>query len=244
MKFEIYKKTLEGHKTFEGAMESCSKLGYGWRLPTIDELTDMYSMQEQGEITLGNYGCWGSTIHETGYVYSLGFLTGNVYLNPTSNLNLVRPVRDIQQVDKEYWGSELPLPLSPSDKDVETYKENMVNGSTLMLGCTKKLIPISDIQMDIDPWYESETVIKQDWLSNTTYYDNIIGDGVLNFTHEFAEKIIDMASKNCKIFIARSFNRKLDSMRIAKNFPRWSDFTIKPSDVETFDDYTFFIWLF
>lgn len=147
-------------------------------------------------------------------------------------------------VNKEYWASELPLPLSPSDKDIKIYQKYMTKGTSLLLGCTKKLIPITDFQMDIDPWYESETVIKQDWLTNETYYDNIIGDGVLNFTHELAEKIIDMASKNCKVFIVRSFAHRLNTMRVADNFPLWKDFTIKPSEVKITNGYYFYVWQF
>jgi hypothetical protein len=64
-------------------------------------------------------------------------------------------------VDKNYWASELPLPLSPSDEDVELYKKFLLKyGTTLMLGCTKKLLPLSDRQLDIDPWYVGNTVIK------------------------------------------------------------------------------------
>ena len=40
------------------------------------------------------------------------------------------------KVDKTYWGSELPLPLSPSDDDVLEYKFHLKTGSTLLLGCT------------------------------------------------------------------------------------------------------------
>jgi hypothetical protein len=88
-----------------------------------------------------------------------------------------------KKVDKDYWSSDLPLPLSPSDDDVENYKKFMTKGKTLMLGCTKNLIPLSDVQMDIEPWYDSKTVIKDNWINNNTFYENIIGDGVLSFHH-------------------------------------------------------------
>ena len=148
------------------------------------------------------------------------------------------------EVNKEYWSSELPRPLAPSDDDVEIFKKFMREGSTLLLGCTKKLIGLSEIQMDNDPWYDGDSVIKQDWVTNDVFFDNIIGDGVLNFTHELAEDIIQMCSKNCKIFVARVFNRKLPIMRIADNFPKPYDFTIPPSEVKIFDDYSFYVWRF
>ena len=148
------------------------------------------------------------------------------------------------KADKEYWGSDFPLPLSPSDEDIILFKENMVPGMTLLLGCTKKLIPLSDRQMDIDPWYIAQTVIVQDWTTNTDDYDNIIGEGCLNFTKELADKVLIMCSKHSKVFIARTFNRKLDTMRIAAHFPKPQDFPIMPSKLISFKDYTFYIWKF
>ena len=149
-----------------------------------------------------------------------------------------------KEIKKDYWASELPLPLSPSDSDVDIYKDNMIEGDTLMLGCTKKLIPISDIQMDIDPWYESKTVIKDDWLNNKTYYDNIIADGSLSFTKELSDGLIEMASKNCKVFITRTFTKRLPIMRIANYFPQPEDFKILPTKTIVFEDYSFYIWQF
>ena len=149
-----------------------------------------------------------------------------------------------KKVDKDYWMSDLPIPLSPSSDDVNTYKRFMINGETLLLGCTKNLIPLSDIQMDIEPWYQSETVISDNWLNNNTFYENIIGDGVLSFTKELADDLIDMASKNCKVFIARTFTKKLHTMRVADNFPKPQDFKIKPTITVTKKDYSFYIWQF
>jgi FkbM family methyltransferase len=149
-----------------------------------------------------------------------------------------------KEVKKDYWASELPLPLSPSDSDFNIYKENMIDGTSLMLGCTKKLIHISNIQMDIDPWYEAETVIKGDWLSNDNYYDNIIADGSLSFTKELSDGLIEMASKNCKVFIARTFTRKLPIMRIAAYFPQPEDFKIPPTKTIVLKNYSFYIWQF
>lgn len=244
MKFEIYKETLSNHMTFEEAIDACSELGHGWRLPSKWELIEMFEMQKRGEITFGNYGCWSCTGDETKMIWSLGFLTGNIYLNPTTNLNLVRPVRYRGVVNKEYWASDLPRPLSPSDEDIDVFKKFMVGGSTLLLGCTKKLIDLSDTQMDNDPWYDGENVIKQDWTTNDVFYDNIIGDGVLNFTHELAEDILEMCSKHCKVFVARVFTKKLDTMRIADNFPTPSNFSIPPNEIRIKTDYAFYIWRF
>ena len=159
-------------------------------------------------------------------------------------VNTVYFHRSKLEANKEYWASELPLPLSPSDSDVDIYKDNMIKGTSLMLGCTKKLIPISSIQMDIDPWYEADTVIKGNWLHNKEFYENIICDGGMNFSKELTDGLVEMASKNCKVFINRVFTRKLPIMRIAAYFPQPEDFKIPPTKTIVFEDYSFYIWQF
>ena len=44
-------------------------------------------------------------------------------------------------VDKEYWSTEFPSPYGPSEDDVIIFSEKSIPGKTLLLGCTKKLIP-------------------------------------------------------------------------------------------------------
>ena len=109
-------------------------------------------------------------------------------------------------VDKNYWSSDLPHPLSPNVIDVALYENYMVGGSSLLLGSTKGLIPLSDRQLDSDPWYESTTVIVGDWRDNKHYYSNILLDGGLCFTKELCDEILEMASKNCKRFISEINN--------------------------------------
>jgi hypothetical protein len=113
-----------------------------------------------------------------------------------------------------------------------------------MLGCTKKLIPLSHRQLDIDPWYEEETVILGEWIKNEHFYTNIIIDGGLCFTKKLCDDIVEMASKNCEVFISRSFRHKLPIMKIADYFPKASDFKIIPKEVVVYDDYFFYIWRF
>jgi hypothetical protein len=120
----------------------------------------------------------------------------------------------------------------------------MTRGSTLLLGCTHKLIPISDFQMDIDPWYQAPTMIIKDWRNNKTYYDNIIGDGVFNFTKELTDSILLMCEKNCRNLVIRSFKHKLPIMKIADYFPKENDFHIRPDLIDEYEDYNFFCWSF
>ena len=53
-----------------------------------------------------------------------------------------------------------------------------------------------------------------------------------------------MASKHCKVFIARTFTRKLPIMRIAAYFPQPEDFRTPPTKTIVFEDYSFYIWQF
>lgn len=147
-------------------------------------------------------------------------------------------------MDNSYWSKELPHPLSPSLDDFQVYKNNLLSGTTLLLGCTHKLITISNTQMDINPWYKSPTMIIQDWRENTEYYDNIIGDGVLNFTKDLADSVLNMCKKNCALFLTRCFNKKLPTMQIAAYFPTENDFHIRPDLTLQYDDYNFFLWRF
>ena len=147
-------------------------------------------------------------------------------------------------LDKEYWRI-LPHPLGPSDDDVEIFKNNMLSGGpNLLLGCTQKLINLSDYQMDINPWYDGTNMIVQDWLTNEKDYLNIMLDGGLCFDKDLCDGILEMVSKHSKLFVARSFNYKLPTMRIASYFPKEEDFKIKPTKCIIFDDYTFYIWKF
>jgi hypothetical protein len=78
--------------TWQEAKDYCIKLQDDWRLPTKEELIYMFDTTPN---EFGNYGCWGER-HSIFYSWSIGFKTGNVYLNTTENKNYLRPVRDIK----------------------------------------------------------------------------------------------------------------------------------------------------
>ena len=147
-------------------------------------------------------------------------------------------------INKEYWSQDLPRPLSPDDNDIIIFKDNMIEGKTLLLGCTRKLLDLSDVQIDLDPWYIGPNTITGNWLDNKDFYENILCDGGLCFNKELADGMIDMASKNCKVFITRTFTRKLSIMRIADYFPQPTDFNILPTKTIIKEDYSFYIWQF
>ena len=90
MEIELYRNTIEIYMTWGEANEHCIQLGDGWRLPTKEEL--MYMFNHFGG-KFGNYGCWGDRFNSE-YCWSVGFKTGNVYLNLNNNKNFLIPVRD------------------------------------------------------------------------------------------------------------------------------------------------------
>jgi hypothetical protein len=147
-------------------------------------------------------------------------------------------------MNKEYWRQEMPHPYSPDWQDYRIYKKNLIKGSILLLGCTHKLLKLSDYQLDIDPWYEAKSVRIGNWLDNQSYYTNIIGDGVLNFTKHLTDGILEMCSAYCHTFVARSFNYKLLKMKYAAYFPSIEDFSIKPHIANQQKEYTFYVWNF
>jgi hypothetical protein len=147
-------------------------------------------------------------------------------------------------LSKEYWSQDFPRPLGPNDEDVDIFKDSMIPGKTLLLGCTKKLLDLSDVQIDLDPWWIGPNTITGNWLDNKDIYENILCDGGLCFTKELADGVLQMASKNCKVFITRTFTRRLPIMRIADYFPQPVDFKILPTKTIVFEDYSFYIWRF
>jgi hypothetical protein len=93
MSIEIYPHTITEYLTWQKAQDLCQSLEVGWRLPTLEELDYLHQLGKEGTLTLGNYGCWGRR-RDDDLAWSKGFHTGNIYLNPLTNLNFVLPVRD------------------------------------------------------------------------------------------------------------------------------------------------------
>lgn len=148
-------------------------------------------------------------------------------------------------LDHSYWSQVHPHPLAPDQSDVEVYRNLVAECETvLLLGNTPALMDLCTTALDADPFLENPRVSKGDWRDNSKRFDAIIGDGVLNFTHDLAEELLAMAKNHCTLFVARSFARKLDIMRIADNFPVADDFSISPSEVIARAEYNFFVWRF
>lgn len=144
------------------------------------------------------------------------------------------------ELDNSYWSKEMRHPYSPSASDAGIFK-SLLFGRVLLLGCTHKLIQLSDVQIDHDPWYDGPNVVKKDWRENDSFFDTIIGDGVLNLDCDLSEAVVEMASKHSKRLVVRWFSHKLPLMKVARCFDRPKQ---PPSLAIPFDGYSFLLWDF
>lgn len=91
--FEVYPEDLKGKFNHEGATEACEALGDGWRLPTREELTDMYKYKE--DLELKDF-YWSSTEYNSAYALFFGFNNGNEGHSSKHTTLSVRAVRTIK----------------------------------------------------------------------------------------------------------------------------------------------------
>ena len=91
--FEVYHEDLEGHYTWHEAKKACAKLGAGWRLPTKEELHEMYEKRDMvGGFTPFYY--WSSTEFDGTSAWKQNFANGRQNFSHKNDLsNNVRAVR-------------------------------------------------------------------------------------------------------------------------------------------------------
>ncbi len=146
-------------------------------------------------------------------------------------------------VDRDYWRGPHPHPLAPNADDVRDYSLALGEySSVLLLGNTPALVPLCTVALDLEPFDTSGKSRQGDWTKNSEFFDGIIGDGVLNFTPALSEKVLRMALKNSRVFVARVFRERLPIMRIADHFPAPEWFHTRPNEVFDRDGYSFYVW--
>lgn len=147
-------------------------------------------------------------------------------------------------IDISYWGTLVP-PLAPSDEDVSVFLSQIVGKKTVLLGCTKQLMPISSVAIDSDPYYEDPKIIISNWQDYIPECDTVIGDGVFNIVDQsVADDIVQLASQSSKRLVVRSFIRKEPIMRLAFSFPEVKSFTLQPKLLTSDGFANFFVWDF
>lgn len=119
--------------------------------------------------------------------------------------------------DSHHWQNLQP-PLSPNDYEVELYRHHTKGcGPICLLGMTKKLIPLCDFMVDLNPIKQEKPVIKCDWSQIKEQVEVVIGDGVLNLS---GLGLVDELLKITNRLICRVFIKKLDGMKYATHFPK------------------------
>jgi len=99
MNFEIAPKETEIRANWYEARMYCFSLDIdgkvGWRLPTRDELNEMYKIYQADSVFKNNAGYWSSTENDSGGVYVQYFYDGYEYTAIKEGHGSVRPVRSI-----------------------------------------------------------------------------------------------------------------------------------------------------
>ena len=90
--FELYPEDAPNEMTWKDAMEYCTSLGEGWRLPTRAELLYCY---ENEDFASGVY--WSSSENSSYSAWYQAFYTGYQFSNLKYNVNRVRAVRTAKE---------------------------------------------------------------------------------------------------------------------------------------------------
>ena len=91
---EIATRDFAEKMTWEAAKKACADLGEGWRLPTKEELNEMYRNKDKiGAFTLDNY--WSSSENTNFYSWSQDFSSGIQNSNSKLNPNYVRAIKSL-----------------------------------------------------------------------------------------------------------------------------------------------------
>lgn len=142
--------------------------------------------------------------------------------------------------DKEFW-INLKWPAAPNQDDYNVFEKHC-EGSVLMLGSTKLLLPLCSEAWDIEPKYTDIKIKQKDWFSLDQHFDTVIMDGGIAFGKEFTERLLSVVLPNCNRFIVRSFLNPTWKTKYAKFFPKKEDFSVVPVEHPISEVYTFYIW--
>ena len=96
IKFEVSPLDLPDKMRWVRAVDVCSSLNYGWRLPTVEELKIMYTdLHVLGNGNFLNKMYWSSTRNGLNNVWGVFFKCGNAYCGSENYFCRVRAVRDL-----------------------------------------------------------------------------------------------------------------------------------------------------
>ena len=111
--------------TWDEAKRACVELGSGWRLPTIEEIKEMYNQlhkKEQGNFQETFY--WSGSVDYSGKAWNFCMIDGTAYsgiLSSNEDTNSVRAVCDLahQNLDEVKIGNQVWM---KKNLDVDTFR--------------------------------------------------------------------------------------------------------------------------
>lgn len=142
--------------------------------------------------------------------------------------------------DRDYW-TNLTWPAAPSLDDYSVF-EQYCQGSVLLLGSTKLLLPLATEAWDIEPKYADPKIKNRDWFTLDEHWDTVIVDGALAFGQEYCERMLKVVLPNCDRFVARAFLNPNWPTRYACYYPQAEELTPQPIEHPVNEVYTFYIW--
>ena len=95
---EIAQYDLPTEVTWYNAKRECKELGWGWRLPTKNELEEMYNNKDLiGNFVNTNY--WSSTEHNSDYAWMQVFTHKLIAISPKEGHINARAVKTIKKLN-------------------------------------------------------------------------------------------------------------------------------------------------
>lgn len=142
--------------------------------------------------------------------------------------------------DNNYWAG-LKWPAAPNQEDYDIFS-SYCKGSVLLLGSTKRLLPLATEAWDLNPLYNDPKLQNRDWFKLDKHFDTIILDGGLAFGEQFCRDLLNVVLPNCDRFVARAFLNPNWPTKYACYFPRANELTPRPMEHPVNEIYTFYIW--
>lgn len=142
IKLEWQDNPPEKPMSWHDAMEYARTLGYGWRLPTKEELKDAYYNKLEG-FQSSNY--WSSSMYaqDTNNAWYVDFYNGGVYNFYKTYYYYVRCLRDVKEKSVREPFSEIKDALQVQEKSAlsDDYNLGLYNGMELCLAILEKREP-------------------------------------------------------------------------------------------------------
>ena len=137
--------------------------------------------------------------------------------------------------------TRLVWPAAPNQEDYQVYKK-YCEGTVLLLGSTKLLLPLCNEAWDLNPKYSDTKIKNKDWFDVDQSFDTVIVDGALAFSKDFCNDLLKAFLPRCKIFVSRAFLKPNWKPKYINYFPKAHELNPQPFEHAINEIYTFFVW--